>query len=337
MDISPDLIDAVEALAPELIAVPGVNGVGLGLREENEEFFDELVVRVLVADASDVPAGIPESIVGLPICIVESPVEPLFDPDTTRYGAPPQPDLPGGAQIQQAPMASGTLGAIVQDGNGVEVGLTCHHVSGGPGTTVWQSIAPSIIAGGPPVDLTDALGQTITVESPATQTIPVPSGPALLLGRPLDAATVSLDEARNQGRTISHAIADGFGVVDSTKPPSVPMFVKKRGSQSGPTTGLVTGITFMPWEGDEVPTPPPGHRFFMSRQYEIFFTPAGCPDGIFAKPGDSGSLVLQDGTHTAVGLLWGGIKNPAGGRRGFMSDITIVESRLGINVAWTGQ
>ncbi|MFG2352726.1 hypothetical protein [Streptomyces sp. NPDC048521] len=337
MDMSPDLIDAVEVLAPELIAVPGVTGVGLGLREENEEFFDELVVRVLVADASDVPAGIPESIVGLPICIVEFPVEPLFDPDTTRYGAPPEIDLPGGAQIQQAPMASGTLGAIVQDGNGVEVGLTCHHVSGDPGRTVWQPVAPPIIAGGPPADLTDALGQTITAESPATQTVPVPSGTALLLGRPLDAAIVSLDEARNEGRTISHSIVDGFGVVDSTKPPSVPMFVKKRGSQSGPTTGLVTGITFMPWEGGAASTPPPGHRFFMSRQYEIFYMPAGCPDGIFARPGDSGSLVLQDGTHTAVGLLWGGDHNRAGGKRAAMSDITVVESTLGISVAWTGQ
>ncbi|MER6306290.1 hypothetical protein ACWCXK_32920 [Streptomyces sp. NPDC001739] len=75
----------------------------------------------------------------------------------------------------------------------------------------------------------------------------------------------------------------------------------------------------------------------MSRQYEIFFTPVGCPDGIFAKPGDSGSLVLQDGTHTAVGLLWGGDKNKAGGKRGVMSDITIVESMLGISVAWTVQ
>ncbi|MFJ7906667.1 hypothetical protein [Kitasatospora sp. NPDC096204] len=330
MDIPQELIDAVDAVAPGLIAIPGVTGVGLGFREENGEFFDELAARVLVADASEVPAGVPDSIAGLPVCVVEFMVEPLFAPDTTRYD-----DLPGGAQIQPAPGASGTLGAIVQDGSGTEVGLTCHHVSGDPGTTVWQPIAPPIIAGGPPVDLTDALGQTITVESPATQTIPVPSGPVLLLGRPLDAATVALDEALNQGRTISHAIVDGpdFGVVDATKPPSVGTFVKKRGSQSGPTAGTVTGIqSLVPWD---VGGPPPGHRFVMSRQYEIFYLPDGCPDGIFARGGDSGSLVLERGSRTAVGLLWAG--NRAGGTRALMSDITVVESRLGVTVAWAGQ
>jgi hypothetical protein len=40
-----------------LLALPGVVGVGLGAREENEEFFDELAVRILVEDANQVPDG----------------------------------------------------------------------------------------------------------------------------------------------------------------------------------------------------------------------------------------------------------------------------------------
>jgi hypothetical protein len=58
------LIEDVEAVAPELISLSGVTGVGLGFREENGEFFDELAVRSLVAYASDVPAGISEEIAG---------------------------------------------------------------------------------------------------------------------------------------------------------------------------------------------------------------------------------------------------------------------------------
>lgn len=331
MDIPQEALSGVDAVAANLMAIPGVTGVGVGLREDSGEVSEELAVRVLVADASNIPDGIPENIAGLGTCIVEFPVETLFDPDTVRHD-----ELQGGVQIQPAPSASGTLGAIVHDSNGVEIGLTCHHVVGDPGSPVWQAEAPMIIAGsGTPVDLTDNIGKTLTAESPKTQTIPVPSGSQLLLGRPLDAATVSLDEARNQNRQISHEIADGFGVVDSSTSPSVKMPVKKRGSQSGPTTGLVVGVhPFVAWK-DGVATPSPGHSFVISGAYEIFFNPGGCPDGIFAKGGDSGSLVLKDGTQTAVGLLWGGV--PAGGMRGFMCDITIVESRLGISVAWPAQ
>jgi hypothetical protein len=328
VEIPLQLIEDVEAVAPELISMSGVTGVGLGFREENGEFFDELAVRLLVADASDVPAGISEEIAGVPVCVVEFPVEPLFVPDTARYQ-----DLLGGTQIQPAPLGSGTLGAIVQDANGGRVGLTCHHVVGDPGTTVWQPVAPLVIAGAGPPDLTDSIGEVIARESPATQTIPVPAGSLLLLGREIDAATVGLDAAVNQGRTISDAIADGFGTVDSTSSPNVGMFVKKRGSQTGPTSGQVVGIqVIVPWLSGQ---PPPGHAYVMSRQYEIFYNPVGCPDGIFSAGGDSGSLVLEDGTQTAVGLLWGGL--PAGGIRAVMCHNTKVEDRLGLSVVWSEQ
>jgi hypothetical protein len=69
----------------------------------------------------------------------------------------------------------------------------------------------------------------------------------------------------------------------------------------------------------------------MSRQYEIFYDPSRCPDGIFSRGEDSGSLVLMDNSQTAVGLLWAG--NRAGGTRAFVCDITEVERELGISVA----
>ncbi|MGW8631809.1 hypothetical protein [Streptomyces sp. NPDC055793] len=96
MDIPEELIAALEFPALELTALQGVNGVGIGLREENEEFFDELAVRVYVDDAADAPE-LPSQIIGLPLCLVEFPIEPLFAPDVRRYD-----ELMGGAQIEQA-------------------------------------------------------------------------------------------------------------------------------------------------------------------------------------------------------------------------------------------
>jgi hypothetical protein len=71
------------------------------------------------------------------VCVLEFPVEPLFDPDLTRYDP-----LVGGCQIEPAPQAAGTVGAVVLDSSGDLVGLTCHHVSGDPGTLVYQPTAP---------------------------------------------------------------------------------------------------------------------------------------------------------------------------------------------------
>lgn len=110
------------------------------------------------------------------------------------------------------------------------------------------------------------------------------------------------------------------------------MFVKKRGSQTGLTRGQIVGVALVSkWN---VGQPPPGHAYRMTNQYEIMVNFAQQPDRIFSRGGDSGSLVLvDDDSQTAVGLLWGG--NPAGGALAVMCDITIVEDRLGVSVAWS--
>ncbi|MFI0226018.1 hypothetical protein [Streptomyces lydicus] len=324
MEIPEELITELEVPALELTALQGVNGVGLGMREENEEFFDELAVRVYVDDATDVPE-LPTQLADLPVCVVEFPIEPLFTPDTSRH----EP-LVGGAQIEQVPMAAGTLGAVVlRNDDSTLAGLTCHHVSGDTGSRVFQPTAPPIPVGSTP-DLTDSLGQVTRFDSPVTQTIPTPAGGTLWLGRQVDASIIALDDAAQQHRTFSNEIADGFGAVAQTLSPTVRMFVRKRGSQSGPTGGLIVGMALAVWW--KWGSPPEGHLYAMANQFEIFFTPADCPDGIFARGGDSGSVVLKAGTNDAVGVLWGGVQE--GGRRGTISDITMVEQRLNVTLTW---
>ena len=327
MEIPEDLVAELETSAFDLVGLSGVTGIGLGLREESEEFFDELAIRILVDDANDLPAGLPDQLAGLPVCVIEFPVEPLFGSDLTRYDS-----LIGGCQIEQAPKAAGTLGAVVLDSSGDLVGLTCHHVSGDPGTPVYQPTAPFIPVGTTP-DMTDCLGTVLAFDSPIAQTIPVPTGTGLWLGRQVDAATISLSEAATQGRSFANEIADGFGAVDSTAAPVVQDFVRKRGSQTGPTGGQIVARTLaMKWRHGQ---PPPGHGYAMTSQYEIFFSPPDCPDGIFSRGGDSGSVVLKTGTQIAVGLLWGGIRD--GGHRAMMSDITLIEQQLGLTIAWAFQ
>ena len=49
----------------------------------------------------------------------------------------------------------------------------------------------------------------------------------------------------------------------------------------------------------------------------------------FGEKADSGSIVLDATSPTAVGLLWAGAST-----RAFISPITLVEQRLNISVVW---
>ena len=86
MDIPDELVGAKEAVEFGLLALPGVVGVGLGMREEDGEVFDELAVRILVEDASQVPFGLPGDIAGVPVSVVESRIVPCGFPDTAALG-----------------------------------------------------------------------------------------------------------------------------------------------------------------------------------------------------------------------------------------------------------
>jgi hypothetical protein len=134
-DIPPDVLDAVKNVELTLLDVPGINGIGLGIRESEGELFpDELAVRILVDDASEVPEEVPTEIAGVDVCIIQGRYEPFVSPDTKRYR-----DLHGGIHITNPGLSdAGTLGAIVQDtsatGDGRMLGLSCFHVVGDSGT-----------------------------------------------------------------------------------------------------------------------------------------------------------------------------------------------------------
>jgi hypothetical protein len=320
MDIPPEVIAAVNAAQWGILALPGVTGIGVGLREENGEVIEELAVRVYVTDKSNVPSGTPDNIAGVATCLIEGSVAPV-SADLARYSP-----LVGGIRIE-TPNGIGTLGAIVQDAQttaGALLGLTAFHVAGDGHTdfpdTIWQPSSPPRIVG-QPVSPADNIGRVTRFEFPRTQ--PLPFSP--VVASAVEASLIDLTAALNQGRGLSPAIADlAFQRINATALPDVGRKVKKRGFVTGLTTGrIVGGPETHQW------TAGPANSYLIE-QYVVDTSTFGVP---FALSGDSGSVVLdaESGSPTAVGLLWGSM---FGGARGVFCAIKNVESILGINVAW---
>lgn len=339
MDIPPELVAAKEAVEFGLLSLPGVVGVGLGAREENEEFFDELAVRILVEDLNQVPEGLPEDILGVPICVIERQYNPLVLPDLDRYNP-----LRGGIRIEKPSRGFGTMGALVEDSTtGAILGLSNFHVTGPREDDfpdqIWQPQMPPTFIGAPPPAKHDFVGKVLRVDFPDTP--PLPFSPIRV--SMTDSAVFSTDGAAAQNRTMSRAIADkGLGqpdlisAVTATGDPAPFQAVRKRGFVTGTTTGgvqpfLVGLFTTINWRKDGVIAFGSKNHFLVN-QVEIY---GG--GNIFALEGDSGSLVLDATSATAVGLLWGGSKGGAfapDGKFGAMSLIRNVELQLGVSVVW---
>jgi hypothetical protein len=324
VEIDESLIAAKELVQIELLSLPGVTGVGIGMREAGgEQYEDEVSVRVYVADAEAVPDGIPEEVGGVAVSVIELQLE-LSVPDYARYDP-----LLGGIRITPSDSDDGgTLGTIVKrEGAGGEAeyfGLSCYHVVGGPGeaNVVWQPRKPS-----PLIDEDEAVGAVVAAEFP--QPVPLVGGAQFGF---VDAAIFALDKAASVGRGSSTAIAGhegGYTVeeVTASEAPEVGQRVRKRGFVTRLTEGKVVDAHVAGlWKG--------GSNTYLAEQVLAEGRPtASNPNGYFSLHGDSGSLVLDGSSPTAVGLLWG--SNPATalteeGRIGVFSKIRHVELALGV-------
>jgi hypothetical protein len=343
MEIPFDLVAAKRAVEPDLLTLPGVTGMGIGLREERGQLLDELAVRVQVDDPRSIEAEIPSEIGGFPVCVVVRKIHPCVTPDTLRYPNMPGGDLRGGVQIKNPQVAEGTIGVIVEDAATAELlGLTCYHVAGGPENdfphTVWQPHNPPLVVGGA-ISHADNLGAVDRVDFP--QTPPLPGSP-ILTGF-VDAAVFHLDDATANGRSLSKGIVGqtpgGANLVDkvtATARSFVTQPVRKRGYRTLVTVGtVIANFWTVQWRVG-------GTNTWLIEQAEILAddpNPAQGinPDGVFGLPGDSGSLVLDKSQPTAVGLLWG-VNEPGEfglreGKIGMMSEIVNIETQLSVTVS----
>ncbi len=329
MEIPDEVLTAVEAVELSLVTLPGVNGIGVGMRESEGELFDELAIRILVDDLSDPPAGLPDQIAGVPVCLIERRYLPLGPPDLNCY-----PELRGGIHTIHPHHADhGTLGAIVQDDSAISsgrlLGLSCFHVVGdresGPPVGVWQPTAPPFPSPTSPPG--DRIGKVDRALFPDLDILGVKIGF-------VDAAVFDLTPAFEQNRTVSRAIMGEDSqhptladAITDTETAHLGMSVSKRGAMTRVTHGIVvSGRLITPWT---VLGPDP--RRFLVASVEITADRSKSTDGVFADVGDSGSVVMKSGHPTAVGLLWGGTDNKAWGA---MTDIRIVERALEISMVW---
>lgn len=266
MEVPTEMLVAKDALASALgLALPflpGVQGVDVGLRQEGAELTDELVIRVLVADAGHVPPSVSGMIAGVafPVVIVERELTPLVD------NAPHDP-LRGGVTVRAAHGAAliqrgaGTLSGFARDTLfGGRVGVSCAHV-----------IAQS--------------DQEIAQGDPIYQ--PGTSRPVGRLFRWSDATDIAVF-AIDAGVSAEESVVD-IGPVSGMARAQIGDLVRKRGRTTELTLGRVSAVGLAPL-GRGTP----------ANSFEVFARALDAP--IFCKPGDSGSLIVDE-QDRAVGIL----------------------------------
>lgn len=313
MDVPPEMIAAVRDNGAQLLSIAGVTGIGIGFTEVNGIPTENIAIRVSVADIGNIPAGIPETLAGFPVVIIERNVLPQAD--LARY----EP-LRGGVSVARDTglSAAGTLGGIVREsGTGEPRGLSCAHIfvigTGQPGDPIEQP-EPS-----PQPQPANVIGTLLRSSFPST---PNTSPPFLPIGFS-DAAVCTIT------RSAAAAIVD-IGPVNGTAIARLGDRVTKRGRTTGLTHGIVNEVNRMQFGKNG------NQNAVLVDQVEIRVD--NSKSAGWSDAGDSGSLVVNEDTSEIVGLLWAGSIDPntgiSDGQFGYASDIDNVAADLGISLFW---
>jgi len=311
MDVPPEMIAAVDDNASQVLSIAGVTGIGIGSTEVNGIPTDTIAIVVSVVDINNIPAGIPETLSGFPVFIVQRNVLPLDDLARSE-------PLRGGVSVsRQGSIKAGTLGGIVRDSATGELrGLSNAHVflagGGQPGDPILQ---PESLLPQP----ADVIGTLLRSSFPTTPSV-LP--PFLPVGSS-DAAICTIT------RSAAAAIVGITRFVNGTAIAKKDDGVMKRGKTTGLTFGTVSRVhLFQQSQFDQ-------QQAELVDQFEIRVD--STRSSAWSAPGDSGSLVVKEDTGEVVGLLWGGTADSNGvsdGLFGMASDIDNVAADLGISLFW---
>lgn len=297
----------------ELMAIPGVVQISVGLKQINGTATDEFCIRVYVVqkkELASIPPSerVPKIFRGVPTDVNEVRVVSAHE-DTARYRP-----ITGGIQItngQAVPggILVGTLGCLATDNTDASaVLLTNFHVIGGnPGDSVFQAFnnPADLIAVVKRGQITGTIDAAIAAISPGVAT--------------------TTDEVNGLFLNLSNHIA---GVTD----PVGGMKVFKVGRTTGLTDGKIVDSNAPVVINYD---PPIGSKAFTKTMMIQCTKISGCccctcsvADGSreFSDHGDSGSVVLSD-KRMAVGLIMGG-----GGGESFACRMTEVESGMNITI-----
>ncbi|WP_351230154.1 hypothetical protein [Streptomyces sp. NPDC002133] len=308
--VDPEMVQALADGSSALMAIEGVTGFDIGLDDDGASS-----LRIMVADLSDVPADVPDSLAGWPVHVIQrNPSLFSVPPDDGFY-----PEVVGGIEVARGTTgvlshAPGTLGCVLRDSqNGLApVGVSCAHVLAGIDPfaifyddEIWQ-----------PNRAGYRVGRLRRWEIPTT-----PSwNPGGFPSGFWDAAVCTMDRSAAVGEIADIGTLSGIASVRG-----VMQSVRKRGCTTRLTHGLVSGMF------GSILFSHPGHAtaWWMIGQMEIVATndPDLNPDG-FAQPGDSGSVVVDE-DNQVVGLLHGG---DAASGIGYASDFAPLAVALGVTI-----
>ncbi|HET9462206.1 MAG TPA: fibronectin type III domain-containing protein, partial [Gaiellaceae bacterium] len=292
-------IAAKEKHAARLLDKPGVAGIGVGLNPAGKPVIKIYKERQDVAD-------LPDELEGVPVESVTTGVlEPRDHSPSHRFPRP----VPIGVSAGLAGVATGTLGVRVTDGTNVYA-LSNNHVFAGINTaTVGDPIiSPGDVDGGS--DPADRIGTLYDY-----QTIDFGGGT-----NTMDAA-IALTSTANVGTATP---ADGYG---TPSPVTTPAFVGQAVQKYGRTTGLQLGSVAATNVTVDVCYL---LIFEFCLQEARFASQISVSPGPFSAPGDSGSLIVTQGTNQPVALLFAG-----GDGLTIGSPIDAVLQRFGVTIDGT--
>lgn len=301
-EVPAELLAAKDAIKDQLMALPGVTGVGVGFEEVGGEPTGRLAIRVFVESKFDVPddQAIPTDVFGFPTDVVEAVWELEQLPDVTRHDP-----LVGG--ISGGPcdlFHGGTLGGVVRaNASGRFMMVSNAHVLGSepPDETVppRRALQPERDPGHCPADEIGGIVRSSQADPTAAFTV--------------DAAAILVDGPRP-----THPDIVEVGTVRGTAVPAPGLPVRKRGRTTGLTFGHIFDVEV------DLESDPGGHQ--LNRQFTVQVD--GNLSTRWSASGDSGSFVVT-ADDRVVGLHWG-----AGGGLGGANPIHHVERVLDVAVAF---
>jgi hypothetical protein len=287
---------------------PGVEHIGVGVKETKGELTAELCFRVYVAkklERDQLRTGdvLPRYIMGVKTDVIESgTVFQTANPDTTKYHS-----VRGGAQIRNEffegnnTVGAGTIGIMARttDASNKLVGLSAKHV-----------LLDGLTGSPLPTGVGTKVGHPRWIKCCCCCSYNE-IGKVLLTSATLDCGIVEIDSgaaSKVAEDNMENGVLD-IGEIDGVAQAVCYEVVKKRGAATRLTRGVVVDVLF---EGDKILINP-------------------CADyPNFNEPGDSGAVIVN-GMYKVVGLLVGASRTES--NKGVALHIKPVLEALNIKIA----
>ncbi len=306
------LLAVYEQVERDLMALPNVIGVGIGLKEVGGERTDEICFRVYVSakkNRSEIAATqiVPAQIAGFKTDVVK-----VYEQQTQvfveRREVSEHATLTGGIAVssEKNPDEYGTLGWFATDtSDNSRVLLSNEHV-----------LYPLMTIGDKMAKDGDRVAQPRHSKTCCCHTGVIGNNVTSVSNDKVDCAIAKLDGSRPLNPVITNKATNKILKVKGKDEAIIGVAVKKIGARSGFTQGVVVDIGVVVTTEQQIPLP--GGGTVKQRKHQIIVAPASdekyeneANQIAFSNHGDSGSVIL-DVDDLIIGLLYGAVKENEG-------------------------